>query len=328
MDHWLSTVFVDLVTPFHHGAIDGAALASLVRWQASRGMRGFVVNGAVGEYATLSGEERRAVVAIVRANTGRFAHLLLSAGSNDTAATVSEIEQADRMGIDGILLRMPYYSRPTQAGLVAHAREAAAASPLPIVLDDDPDRCGVTLSGSSLEALTSCETIVGVLDRRGDARRCETLGRSMPDRYLHLTGRIDSLAAYRLCGGSGAVSSAAGLFPGLCMRMAEALRQHDYPTAQLLQRRTYPLLALLGEQPSLAQLKLAYALQRPGALSVECREISENFDAVRTAQLHEALTALPKEGGTVFHAATAPTREADPQLFRQAERQAALQARI
>lgn len=326
MDHWLSTVFVDLVTPFHHGAIDGAALASLVRWQAGRGMRGFVVNGAVGEYATLSQDERRAVVAIVRANAGRFAHLLLSAGSNDTAATIAEIEYADRLGVDGILLRMPYYSRPTQAGLVAHATEAAAASPLPIVLDDDPDRCGVTLSGSSLEALTSCETIVGVLDRRGDARRCETLGRSMPDRYLHLTGRIDSLAAYRLCGGSGAVSSAAGLFPSLCMRMAEALRRDDYPAAQLLQRRTYPLLAILGEQP--AQLKLAYALQRPGALSLECREVAEHFDADRTALLHEALGALPKESGTIFHAATVPTHQTDPLLFRNAERQAALQARI
>lgn len=264
MNHWLHGMFTALVTPFDGGRVDHASLERLVAWQIAQGTDGLVVCSASGEYSTLTPDERRDVLATVRSAAGRHFPVIAAAGTNDTAVTMAEIVQAERVGASAILLRMPYYNRPTQAGLVAHAAAAAQATMLEIVLDNDPERCGVELSCEALEQLSAHANIIGILERRGDLGRCERIARLRDRRFMRLTGSADAIPSYFLAGGCGAVTAVGNLVPHWLFRLGSAMRSELYGQAQMLQRRLTPVNAALAREPEPVLIKQALSLLHPG----------------------------------------------------------------
>src|SRR4051812_26936095 len=126
--------YVALVTPFRKGRIDDARLKALVDYQIKARTDGLVPCGSTGESATLSHEEHRRVVEIVvKAAAGRVP-VLAGAGSNSTEETLDLVRHAHKVKAQGALLVAPYYNKPTPAGLYAHYRTVAEATPLPLVL--------------------------------------------------------------------------------------------------------------------------------------------------------------------------------------------------
>lgn len=192
MNHWLHGMFTALVTPFDEDGIDYGALERLILWQIAQGADGIVVGTATGESPTLSGAEREALCAAARQIAGRHYPVIAAVGSYSTAGTVSEIAAAEKAGASALLLRMPYYNRPTQAGLAAHALAAAEATGLEIILDNDPDRCGVEIAVETLVQLEGAANIVGILERRGDLVRCDRIARARDRRFMRLTGAAAS----------------------------------------------------------------------------------------------------------------------------------------
>ncbi|MCU4181088.1 dihydrodipicolinate synthase family protein [Bosea sp. BH3] len=270
MNHWLHGMFTALVTPFEGGRVDHASLERLVAWQIAQGTDGLVVCSAAGEFPTLTPEERRDVLATVRRAAGRHFPVVAACGTNATAATLAEIALAERVGASAILLRMPYYSRPTQAGLIAHAAAAAQATTLEIVLDNDPDRCGVELSCETLEQLSGHANIVGILERRGDLSRCDRIARVRDRRFMRLTGAADAIPSYFLAGGCGAVTAVGNLVPHWLFRLGSAMRSELYGQAQMLQRRLAPVNAALVREPEPVLIKQALSLLHPG-VRPDCR---------------------------------------------------------
>jgi 4-hydroxy-tetrahydrodipicolinate synthase len=130
-----------MVTPFDaQGRLDLDAAQRLARWLVEHGNDGLVVAGTTGEASSLSDAERCDLVrAVCEAVT---VPVLAGTGSCDTAHTVALTGQARDLGAAGVLLVSPYYSRPPQAGIEAHFRAAAAATPLPVMLYDVPLRTG------------------------------------------------------------------------------------------------------------------------------------------------------------------------------------------
>jgi 4-hydroxy-tetrahydrodipicolinate synthase len=270
VNHWLHGIFTELVTPFEGGAVDRAAFARLVNWQIAQHADGFAVGTATGEGSTLSRQERAGIVATIREVAGQAVPILVAAGTNATATTVEEVEEATRWGANAILLRTPYYSRPTQAGLVEHARAAAAATHLDIVLDNDPERCAVELSIPTLAELCRTPNFVGVLERRGDLVRCDRIARACSRQFMRLTGSSDNLPAYFLTGGCGAITGLGNLAPHLLSRIQAAVRSGSYEQAQMLQRRLIPLHDLLRGQGDPGEVKFALSRMELG-LKPDCR---------------------------------------------------------
>ena len=130
-----------MVTPFDaQGRLDLDAAQRLARWLAERGNDGLVVAATTGEASTLDDDERCDLVrAVAQAVT---IPVLMGSGSNDTAHTVRLTAKAQGLGAAGVLLVGPYYNRPPQAGIEAHFRAAAAATPLPVMVYDVPLRTG------------------------------------------------------------------------------------------------------------------------------------------------------------------------------------------
>jgi 4-hydroxy-tetrahydrodipicolinate synthase len=159
-----------MVTPFDvAGALDLDKAAELATYLIDdQGNDGLVVSGTTGESPTTTDAEKADLLAAVVDAVGDRAHVLAGVGTFDTVHTVHLAQQAAKAGADGLLAVTPYYSRPPQAGVLAHFRAVADASELPILLYDIPHRTGTALAPETLIELATHDRIVGVKDAKGD----------------------------------------------------------------------------------------------------------------------------------------------------------------
>ncbi|MCQ4120988.1 4-hydroxy-tetrahydrodipicolinate synthase [Rhodococcus tibetensis] len=160
-----SGLFVPLVTPFaDSGELDVVDLERLAHTVIEEGAAGIVALGTTAEPATLSVQERRDVIQICsRVCREHKVPLLVGAGSNDTVGTVRAIEElTSEADVAGALVVVPYYTRPSEAGVVAHFEYVAERSPLPLILYNVPYRTGQQLGWESLVRLSGHPQIVGI----------------------------------------------------------------------------------------------------------------------------------------------------------------------
>ena len=181
----LKGVFVPLVTPFHEaGRVDVACLEGLAAESLDAGAAGIVALATTGEASALDGAERSQVVAACARVCGdRGAQLIVGAGTNDTRTTIARHEQlAEVPGIVASLAVVPYYVRPSEAGIVAHFTEVAERSPVPLVIYNVPYRTGRGLGAASLLELAAHPNVVGVKQAVGgiDADTLRVLAEAPP----------------------------------------------------------------------------------------------------------------------------------------------------
>ncbi len=163
------TLLTAMVTPFHNdGSIDIDSAVSLAKKLVDQGNDGLVLNGTTGESPTTHAPEKFELIAAVVEAVGNDAYVVAGAGSNDTAHAVRMAKQAEEAGADGLLVVTPYYSRPSQRGVVAHIESIADSTELPVMLYDIPGRTGVRISTESYVKLAQHEKIVAVKDATGD----------------------------------------------------------------------------------------------------------------------------------------------------------------
>ncbi|MGH3600760.1 MAG: dihydrodipicolinate synthase family protein, partial [Pseudonocardiaceae bacterium] len=143
-----------MVTPFTaDGELDLDTAAKLAYHLVERGCDGLVISGTTGESPTTSDAEKADLVRAVVQAVGERACVVAGAGTYDTAHSVQLARQAARAGAHGLLVVTPYYSRPPQAGLVAHFTAIADATDLPVMLYDIPPRSVVPIETATVHRL-------------------------------------------------------------------------------------------------------------------------------------------------------------------------------
>lgn len=158
-----------MVTPMtFDGAVDlrrtGELAHKLVEEQNNDGI---VVNGTTGESPTTTDSEKAEIVKAVVEAVGSDAAVVAGVGTNDTAHTIELAHQAAEAGADGLLVVTPYYSKPSQAGIIEHFTAVADATDLPIMLYDIPGRTGTPIETKTLIELANHARIVAVKDAKG-----------------------------------------------------------------------------------------------------------------------------------------------------------------
>lgn len=162
-------VMTAMVTPFtDDGSLDVDAALAVVSHLLDSGHDGIVVNGTTGESPTTTDAEKAVLVREVVAAVGDRAIVIAGAGTNDTAHTVSLCQQAAASGAHGLLLVTPYYSKPSQDGVLAHFNAAADATDLPCMLYDIPGRSATAIATETLLRLAEHPRIVAVKDAKAD----------------------------------------------------------------------------------------------------------------------------------------------------------------
>jgi 4-hydroxy-tetrahydrodipicolinate synthase len=165
----LGTLLTAMVTPFKpDGSLDLDTAAKLATHLVDAGCDGLVLSGTTGESPTTTDDEKLALLRTVVDAVGDRARIIAGAGSYDTAHSVRLAKASADAGAQGLLVVTPYYSRPPQAGLVAHFTAVADATDLPVLLYDIPPRSSIPIAWDTIRTLAQHPNIVGVKDAKGD----------------------------------------------------------------------------------------------------------------------------------------------------------------
>ena len=249
-----------LVTPFSGGRVAEDTFAEFVEWQISEGSDALVPCGTTGEVATLNSDEHRAVIArTVQVAKGRVP-VIAGCGTYSTTASIERARAAADLGADAVLAVVPYYNKPSQAGLAAHFTAIADASPLPIVVYNVPSRTVADISVETLGEIAKHPKIVAVKDATGNLGRVTAQRLACGEDFCQLSGNDDMALGFNAMGGVGCISVTANVAPRLCSDFQKATREGRWDDALALQDLLYPLHAALFTDASPAPTK--YALTR------------------------------------------------------------------
>jgi 4-hydroxy-tetrahydrodipicolinate synthase len=249
-----------LVTPFSGGRVAEDTLREFVEWQIEQGSNGLVPCGTTGEVATLTADEHRRVIAtVVEAAKGRVP-VIAGTGTYSTAASIERGRAAADVGADAVLVVVPYYNKPSQAGLAAHFLAIAEDSPLPIVVYNVPSRTVADISVDTLAKIAGHPKIVAVKDATGNLGRVSAQRLACGEDFIQLSGNDETALAFNAMGGVGCVSVTANVAPKLCSDFQTAMREGRWKDALEFQDRLYPLHTALFSDASPAPTK--YAVSR------------------------------------------------------------------
>jgi 4-hydroxy-tetrahydrodipicolinate synthase len=160
----MATAFTD------DGAVDLDGTAAIANHLVEHGHDGVVVSGTTGESPTTSVAETGEILRAVRDAVGGRATVVAGVGTNATAHSIELAQQAEKLGADALLLVTPYYSKPSQAGVLHHFRQVAGATGVPVILYDVPGRTGTQISVETYQQVKS-DNVVAIKDAVGDFAR-------------------------------------------------------------------------------------------------------------------------------------------------------------
>ena len=228
---------VALVTPFKKNfSVDFEALKKIVNFVIDGGVDYLVILGTTGEPATLTPEEKEAVIkTIIETNNGRLP-LVLGVGSNNTQQVTDELKTRDFSAFSAVLSVSPYYNKPTQEGIYQHFKAISQASPLPLILYNVPGRTASNLLPSTVVRLANdFKNIIGIKEAAGDIVQAMKLIQTCPKDFLIISGDDMITLPMILAGGSGVISVIGEGFPkafsnmvrlGLSKKVDEAYQIH------------------------------------------------------------------------------------------------------
>lgn len=259
----LAGLFVPLVTPFTaDGALAADALEGLAHSALAEGATGLVALGTTAETATLSAVERALVVEIcARVCRERHGQLIVGAGSNSTADSIEAVT-ALSPHITAALTVVPYYTRPSEAGVLAHFRSLADTSPVPLVIYNIPYRTGRTLSADTLRQLAGHPNIIGVKHAVGgiDDTTIELM-RTRPADFAVLAGDDLYLSPLLALGAAGGILASSTLLTGSFAALIAAWRDGRLDEARTVGHRLAALSTALFAEPNPTVIKAVLAAQ-------------------------------------------------------------------
>jgi 4-hydroxy-tetrahydrodipicolinate synthase len=260
----LSGAYTALVTPFTADgtSVDLKALETLIESQIQGGIAGLVPCGTTGESPTLTEAELTVVIQrIAQIAKGRVP-VLAGTGSFSTKKTIAQSVAAIEAGADGVMVVMPYYSKPSQAGLVEHVCQTAAAVKAPVVLYNIPGRSSVDLGADATVAI--CErapNVIGLKDATGNVLRCQELVRRLGDRLAVLSGDDALTIPMMACGARGVISVASNLLPAEVSETCRLFTAGKTVEARRAHLALLPIYEAMFTEPSPAPIKAALALK-------------------------------------------------------------------
>ena len=240
---WQGT-FTAIVTPFRRdGSLDETALRTLVDRQIEGGVDGLVPCGTTGESATMSTAERVRVIEVVREQSDSRVRVLAGAGGNSTAAVVELAKQIDQLSVDGVLIVVPYYNKPTQEGLYQHFATVADAVEAPVVMYNVPGRTSSNMTAETALRLAEHGNIAGTKEASGALTQVMEIIRGAPSGFSILSGEDNLAVPIIALGGHGVVSVASNEAPAMMSEMVRSALEGKMTEARELH---YKLLGLMN----------------------------------------------------------------------------------
>ena len=266
----LLTAMITPMTPA--GEVDLDATETLARALVASGTEGIVATGSTGEAPTLSDEETVAVWRAVKEAVGPDVAVIAGATNNDTRRSVRLAREAEAFGLDGVLMTVPAYSKPPQAGIVRHFTAIAEATALPGILYNVPTRTSLNMTTQTVVALSRVPNIVGIKEASGDLAQIGAIidaTSEMGDGFRVWSGNDSDTLAVLALGGYGVVSVAGHLVGRQIRAMIEASLAGRNAEAAAIHHRLMPLIDILFIESNPIPVK--YAVNLVGIAVGDCR---------------------------------------------------------
>lgn len=205
----LGKLLTAMVTPFDRElAVDYQVAQELAVRLLESGSDGLIVSGTTGESPTLSKTEKLELFKAVVETVGGQGTVIAGTGSYNTADSIELTKEAERIGVDGILLVAPYYNKPSQEGLYQHFKVVAEATSLPVIIYNIPGRTGVNVSVDTIVRLAEIDNIVAVKEASGNVMQSSQIFERLGKRMVIYSGDDGLTLPIMSVGGVGVISVA------------------------------------------------------------------------------------------------------------------------
>ncbi|WP_109508725.1 4-hydroxy-tetrahydrodipicolinate synthase [Nocardioides speluncae] len=253
-----------MATAFHDdGTLDLDGTARIAAHLVDNGNDGVVVSGTTGESPTTSVEEDGQILQAVKDAVGGRAKVVAGVGTNDTRHSVELAVQAEKIGVDGLLLVTPYYNKPSQAGLVHHFKQVVDASDVPVMLYDVPPRAAVKIELDTYLRAAEWDTVIAVKDATGDLTRVPRL---IDAGYAVYSGDDAATLGFLAHGGCGLVSVVGHVAGRELAEMIDTFLAGDHAAALTIFTRLLPAFDAVMGVPNYGATTAKAALQLRGVL--------------------------------------------------------------
>jgi len=231
-----------MVTPFDDKmAVDYKQAQKLAKALVNSGSDGVVVTGTTGESPALSHEEEFRLWRDAKAAVGDKGNVIAGSGSNCTDEAIEATKEAEKIGVDGCLLVVPYYNKPSQDGLYEHFKVIAQSTKLPCILYNVPSRTVTNMTADTVIKLSQIENIVGVKEASGDMQQIGFILRDSRKGFLVWSGNDQDTLPMMAMGGYGIISVASHLVGKQIKQMINAFVSGETNTAMKLHLHLLPL---------------------------------------------------------------------------------------
>lgn len=230
-----------MITPFDENGVNLNEFGKMIEYQIEGGTDALVVLGTTGEPATMTEEEKEAVIRYaVKKAAGRI-KIIVGTGSNDTKKAVAASKKAEALGAEGLLCVTPYYNKCTQKGLYEYYKSICEAVTIPVIAYNVPSRTAVNILPETVEKLADIPNMAGIKEACGNmAQVCETMRRIRGK--MDLFSGEDFLNLPMLAvGGKGLISVTSNIAPKLVKKLYNAVENNDLDEANKIQDFLLPL---------------------------------------------------------------------------------------
>ena len=258
---------VAIVTPFKdNGEVDYEKFAEMVEYQIENGTDAIIVCGTTGESSTLTHEEHLDVIRYCVEKVNGRIPVIAGTASNCTDTAIYLSTEAEKYGVDGLLLVTPYYNKATQKGLYQHFKAVADSVKVPVILYNVPSRTGCNIAPETVVKLcTEVENIVGVKEASGNLSQIVKL-MSLADGKVDLySGNDDQITPLLALGGKGVISVLSNVAPRQTHEICAKFFAGDVAGSCAEQLRAIPLCNALFCEVNPIPVKKALNLQGRGA---------------------------------------------------------------
>jgi 4-hydroxy-tetrahydrodipicolinate synthase len=257
-------VLTAMVTPFTaDGEVDPDGIGRVADHLVSHGNDGVVVSGTTGESPTTTVPEDTEILRAVKDAVGGRGTVIAGVGTNSTAHSVELAVQAEKVGVDAVLVVAPYYNKPGQAGILHHFTEVARATSLPVMLYDVPGRTGQAIAPSTYEAARRLDNVTSVKHATGNPVDTITLRQLGYDVYSGDDALFLGYLAHGACG----IVSVAGHVVGEQLReLAEHFDAGDHEAALADFTALLPLVDAIMGVPNYGATTAKAAMQLLGVI--------------------------------------------------------------
>ena len=235
-----------MVTPFDdRGQVDYEQAKRLAKALLASGSDGLILSGTTGESPTLSTEEKLRLYAEVKGAVGDSGAIIAGTGNYNTAESVELSQLAEREGVDGLLLVVPYYNKPPQEGLYQHFKTIANSVHTPCIVYNVTSRTSLNMTHETTIRLSGIENIVGVKEAGSDMDQITRIIDGAKPGFLVWSGNDNETFYIMATGGYGVVSVASHLVGSQIKQMMGYLLEGDVEKAASEHRRLLPLFKVL-----------------------------------------------------------------------------------